>query len=194
LIQYFAFNPIKRHQSIDRNQSTDRNVRTSTSPSIRISAIARTIVANWIPLHFVIALACTISICHNNSNLPTGTSPSIRISAIARTIVAEWTPPHFVITLACIDLSQWSQPTYQYFSINSNHCHCSYHRRRLDPAAFRNCTRLYRSVSTDQSQPTYQYFSVDSNHCHRLYHRCRVDPILIIKSQFCKEVANNILQ
>jgi hypothetical protein len=148
LIQYFAFNPIKRHQSINRNQSTDRNVCTSTSPSIQISAIARTIVANWIPLHFVIALACTISICRNDRNLPTSTSPSIQISAIARTIVDEWTPPHFEIALACIDLSQRSQPTYQYFSVNSNHCHCSYHRCRLDPTAFRNRTRLYRSVAT----------------------------------------------
>jgi hypothetical protein len=56
LIQYFVFNTIKRNKSIDRNQSTDRNLPTSTSPPIRIIAIAHTIAADWIPLHFVIAV------------------------------------------------------------------------------------------------------------------------------------------
>jgi hypothetical protein len=56
LIQYFVFNTIKRNKSIDRNHSTDRNLPSSTSLPIRIITIARTIVADWIPPHFVMAV------------------------------------------------------------------------------------------------------------------------------------------
>ena len=113
LIQYFAFNPIKRHQSIDRNQSTDRKLPPSTSPTLGISAIARTIIADWIAPHFVIALTCIYS-SHRSS-----TSPTIWFISIAHTIIADWiaVPSHSL----CIDLSQRSSisPSIQFISIAS---------------------------------------------------------------------------
>jgi hypothetical protein len=147
---------------INRSLPNDRSQHTSPSPSIRTCAIARIIVAEWIQLLHVIALA-RINLSHHPvhlSNLPVHLHRFEEVQLLASSSTSGsncFTYSHLLVSL----FFNPPIPFYQSSSINSKLCNCT--------------SAINQSIATNFPIATYQYFSIDSKLCNRSYHRRRVD-------------------